>query len=226
MKLVIFDCDGTLVDSQRAIVAAMNEAFESLALMPPARSDVLAIVGLSLPEAFAALAPAQPSATRSELARRYKAAFAAARLNNVHDEPLFPGVSDMVTRLRHRDDIMLGIATGKSRRGVQRLLDREGWQKQFLTIQTADDHPSKPHPAMLLAAMAETSIGPDAAVMVGDSTFDMTMARQAGVRAIGVAWGYHPPERLLAAGAYRIVVTFDDLLTAIDDRFPVREAHR
>ncbi|MGH6816947.1 MAG: HAD-IA family hydrolase [Hyphomicrobiaceae bacterium] len=218
MKLVIFDCDGTLVDSQRAIVATMNEAFTGLGLVPPARSDVLAIVGLSLPEALAVLAPDRTVAVRSELTQRYRAAFAAARLANAQDEPLFPGAREAISGLGRRSDVALGIATGKSRRGVRRLLDREGWHTQFRTIQTADDHPSKPHPAMLLAAMAETGIAPEAAVMVGDTTFDMAMARQAGVYAVGVAWGYHPTERLREAGAQRIIAAFDDLPAVIDGR--------
>jgi phosphoglycolate phosphatase len=128
--------------------------------------------------------------------------------------------------------VVLGIATGKSRRGVARLLERQGWGGRFFTIQTADDHPSKPHPSMILRAMAEAGAEPSATVMVGDTSYDMEMARSAGVGALGVTWGYHPVERLRLAGAHRLVATCDGLAAAIDAQLaaqaisaPVERAH-
>jgi len=215
MKLIIFDCDGTLVDSQHKICAAMAHAFTAMALPVPARSEILGIVGLSLPQVFAVLAPEQPASVQAKLAELYRMDFPARGGEAALHDPLFAGVGAVVATLARRSDIVLGMATGKSRRGVARILEREGWSGHFLTIQTADDHPSKPHPAMILQAMAE--VGADAATttMVGDTTYDIEMALNAGVRGVAVGWGYHEPARLLQAGAERVVNSSEELLAAI-----------
>lgn len=216
MKLVIFDCDGTLVDSQEAICAAMDRAFAGMGLMAPRRIDVLSVVGLSLPEAFAVLAPDRSPAVLLELAERYKAAFPSHMPSAIPRDPLFTGAKVTVEGLACRDDIRLGIATGKSKRGVVRLLDQEGWHGHFCTIQTADDHPSKPHPSMIETAMREADIGPERTVIVGDTTYDVEMGLAAGVATIGVTWGYHPEDRLRAAGAHTIVSAFDAVEAAVE----------
>lgn len=207
--LLILDVDGTLVDSQNLIVAAQREAFAACGLAAPTRERSLSIVGLSLAEAFTALVGS--AGPIDALAEAYKLAFGKLRADPACVEPLFPGVAETVARLAARDDVTLGIATGKSRRGVAHILDRHGWRSAFATIQTADDAPSKPDPGMLLRAMAETGIGPERALMVGDTTFDMAMAGAAGVRAIGVSWGYHPVAALSEAGAERIVDAFGEI---------------
>ena len=138
-------------------------------------------------------------------------------------DPLYAGIAEVVAELAARDDVVLGIATGKSRRGVARILEREGWHGRFLTIQTADDHPSKPHPSMILRAMQETDANPASTLMVGDTTYDIEMARRAGVGAIGVGWGYHEPQRLVQAGAHGVVAASGALLAAIDARLAVQE---
>ena len=217
MKLVVFDCDGTIVDSQAGIVLSMEDAFSSLKMLPPTRDATLAVVGLSLPEAFAVLAPDVDRATRLGLAEHYKTAFRDLKHDPSETEILFPQAKQMIAHLAARDDHLLGIATGKSRRGIDRLFAREDWHASFATIQTADDHPSKPHPSMLLRAMLETDATPDATVMVGDTTYDIAMARAVGVAAIGVAWGYHDVAALTDAGAHLIIERFDDLPDAIEE---------
>lgn len=216
MKLVIFDCDGTLVDSQNAICAAMDLAFSGLDLVPPRRIEVLSVVGLSLPEAFEVLAPDQPAPVRAALAEAYKAAFPRHAPSPLPRDPLFDGAKSAIEALARRHDIVLGIATGKSRRGVDRLLDQEGWHGLFRTIQTADDHPSKPHPSMIATAMREAEIGQDRTVIVGDTTFDITMGLNARVATIGVGWGYHDVGVLEQAGAHAIVSAFDAVEATVD----------
>jgi phosphoglycolate phosphatase len=223
MKLIIFDCDGTLVDSQHAICAAMQYAFSSLELPAPARKDILSVVGLSLPQTFQVLAGAHSEKLQLALAEAYRTDFPGKRtMPEMHDQ-LYPGIGEVVSALSGRDDVLLGIATGKSRRGVARLLERENWHGHFTTIQTADDNPSKPHPEMIRRAMAETGVEPSATLMIGDTTYDIEMGRAAGVNTLGVAWGYHAPERLIAAGADTMVETPDRLLGSISALLSGRE---
>lgn len=205
MKLVVFDCDGTLVDSQHMIVAAMERAFAGFGLPAPGRQDVLSVVGLSLDQAVKRLMPIAEAGDVGALAEAYKAAFGDLRRDKAHAEPLYPGVRDALQALVRQPDVVLGVATGKSRRGLAAVLEREGLADLFVTLQTADTHPSKPHPAMLLAAIAEAGADAGRTLMIGDTTYDIGMARDAGARAIGVAWGYHPVEELTAAGAHRIL---------------------
>lgn len=215
MKLVIFDCDGTLIDSQHAIVAAIGEAFSSFNLPVPPRSAVTSIIGLSLLEAFSVLAPDLSPDEQAKLAAHYKVAFTAQRQANATQEPLFPGVSDVILTLRDDPDVALAIATGKSRPGVDRLVRREGWHGVFDSIQTADHHPSKPHPSMIFHALQETGADAFETVMIGDTTFDMDMALAAGVKAIGVGWGYHPVTALEHSGAHTITLDAQTLLNDI-----------
>lgn len=214
-RLVVFDVDGTLVDSQDHIVAAMAQAFAAVDLPLPPRHQVLSIVGLSLVEAVTVLLPQATPAARGAAVDAYKSAFGQLRAG--HLSPLFPGTLAALDALCARDKVFLGIATGKSRRGLTHVLDAHGLSDRFATSQVADDHPSKPNPSMLLAALAETGVDPADAVMLGDTTYDVEMARAAGMPAIGVGWGYHKPDALLAAGACRVIDGFEALNPALDD---------
>lgn len=209
LTLVIFDVDGTLVDSQNHIVEAQRRAFAVFGLAAPSRCQSLSVVGLSLNEAFAALVGADGPV--EGLSTAYKDAWTDLRSEPGFSEELYPGAFDLVAALHGEPSVALGIATGKSRRGVDRLIEAQGWDGVFATIQTADLHPSKPDPAMIVAALRETGSRPAEALMIGDTTYDMDMARAAGVRAIGVAWGYHRPEALIAAGAELVAASFEAL---------------
>jgi phosphoglycolate phosphatase len=216
LQLVIFDCDGTLVDSQHMICAAMHAAYTAHGLAVPARERLLSIVGLSLPNAFERLCAGEVNAPIGGLVERYKEAFFGLRQSEAHLEPLYPGAREAVEALAERPDVLLGIATGKSRRGVEAVLGRHGLLDRFCTFQTADVAPSKPHPAMVLQAVDEAGVSPARTIVVGDTAFDVAMARAAGAKAIGVSWGYHPPAALREAGAELVVDDFSALLPALE----------
>lgn len=225
MKLILFDCDGTIVDSQHIIVAAMETAFTEAGRVVPPRAAILSVVGLSLVPAVSRLLPVGTDRFEAErLAQAYKDGFQTLRRDPANHEPLYPGARNVIEELAARDDVVLGVATGKSRRGVDVLFEREGLARYFSTIQTADDHPSKPHPSMILKGMRETLARPDQTVMIGDTTYDMDMARAAGVVALGVAWGYHEVGELKAAGACRVLESYGDMPAAIDGILPCRDA--
>ena len=215
LKLVIFDCDGTLVDSQHMICSAMSRAYLAHKLPVPERETLLSIVGLSLTEAFTQLGRGATQFPVASLAEHYKLAFHALREGGAEVEPLYPGAREAVDRLAARDDVVLGIATGKSQRGARLVLGHHGLLERFITIQTADDAPSKPDPGMVLAAMREAGTTPQNTVVVGDTVFDIAMARAAGASAIGVSWGYHARDSLMAAGA-PVIDAFATLEPALD----------
>lgn len=197
--LAVFDMDGTLLDSQAAILSAMAEAFAACDRPAPGRAETLGIVGLSLPVAMARLAPDAAPAELSALTGAYRAAF--VRDAAAAPPPLYPGALALLQALAARGDVALAVATGKSRRGLDVVLAGHGLAGYFATTQVADDHPSKPHPAMLLAALGATGVPAGRAAMIGDTSFDMEMAQAAGVPALGVSWGYHPAAALTGADA-------------------------
>jgi len=200
LRLSLFDCDGTLVDGQAGVIAAMEAAFASARLPAPDRHQVRRIVGLSLPQAIRLLAPDADEDTRHAADLAYREAFRTAREAGSLVEPLYDGMADLVGALG-RDGWLLGVATGKSQRGLDHCLAMHGLSAHFVTLQTADYHPSKPHPSMIETALSETGADRAACVMIGDTQYDMAMAVNAGVRAIGVDWGYHSAEELREAGA-------------------------
>jgi len=210
-RLALFDCDGTLVDSQHNICAAMAECFAMHGLEPPLPERTRRVVGLSLVEAMRAMRPEADDAAHVAMAEDYKHAFQAMRARGLDEEPLFDGVVALIDALE-ADGWLLGVATGKSDRGLGLCLTHHGLHARFVTLQTADRHPSKPHPSMIEAAMAEAGAPPETTMMIGDTSYDMAMARAAGAIAIGVAWGYHDAEDLRRAGAHHIVQTPGEIL--------------
>lgn len=200
VRLAVFDCDGTLVDGQAGVIGAMEAAFAAGGLSAPDRHQVRRIVGLSLPQAIRLLAPDADEELRGRIDAAYREAYRSAREAGHLVEPLYDGIPALIEDLA-ASGWTLGIATGKSARGLDHMLATHGLSRFFATLQTADQHPSKPHPAMLEAALAETGAAPGQALMIGDTQYDMAMAVGAGVRAIGVDWGYHTADELREAGA-------------------------
>ena len=216
LRLIVFDVDGTLVDSEAHILAAAKHGFQGLGLPVPPREEVLNIVGLSLPEAIAKLTPDQDVATQAALVDGYKSGYMALRSAETEElSPLFPGAMTALDTLQTQPMTLLGIATGNSRRGLTHLLDRRDLNGHFVTLQVADDHPSKPHPSMLMQSLADTGATAQNSFMVGDTEYDMEMAKAAGFQAIGVSWGHHSVQRLVRSGADVIVDDFTELMQVI-----------
>lgn len=216
-KVVIFDVDGTLVDSQAHILTSMRAAFDAVDQPVPDRQEVLSIVGLSLPYAMRALAEEVDEVTLDRMIEAYATTFREERLRQGSAaSPLYPGAEQAVRALAERDDTLIAIATGKSRRGLDALL--EGWSfgDLFVTTQSADEHPSKPHPSMVLTTCVECGVAPADAVVIGDTTYDMEMAKAARAHAIGVTWGYHGRNALVETGAHAVIADFAQLQSALD----------
>lgn len=219
MKLILFDVGGTLMDSQHMICAAMDSAWRGQGLPSPEPAAVRAIIGLSLSNAMTQLSAGEDHPI-DELVAGYKQAFSAMRAAGTWKAPLYPGARAALESLQRRDDYVLGVATGKSRRGVAAMVETHSFKGVFATIQTADTAPSKPHPGMVLEAMRETGIGPENTAVIGDTVFDMAMAKNANVSAIGVSWGYHPVTDLHGAGAMSVIDDFAALDSALDNLWP------
>ncbi len=218
-RLAVFDCDGTLVDGQADVCWAMERAFTRAGLEAPDNQAVRRIVGLSLPAAVRALAPALSDEQNRAVTEFYRSSFRARREEGLLDEPLYEGIAELLRAL-HGAGWQLAVATGKSDRGLAACLAAHGIADLFVSLQTADRHPSKPHPAMLEAALFEAGALPSEAVMIGDTSFDMLMARSIGVAGIGVGWGYHGAAELIASGAGQVVETATELAAALEEILP------
>ena len=213
-KLAIFDCDGTLVDSGATIFVALKQTLEEHGLEVPPPHVCRRVIGLSLVEAIAGLVPTANREEQVELAEAYKRNFMGLRAAGRVEEPLFDGVLELLDALEE-DGWLLAVATGKSDRGLKHCLDLHGIHARFISLQTADRHPSKPHPSMVLQAIADAGATPAATIVVGDTSFDMGMAVAAGARGIGVAWGYHDADELLEAGAAAVAQRPLDILDLV-----------
>ena len=208
-RLAIFDCDGTLVDSGATIHRALRAAFDTHGLDCPPPAVSRKVIGLSLVEAMAMLAP---DADHDALSRTYKDAFLAMRAGGLVEEPLFDGIVPLLDAME-AEGWLLAVATGKSDRGLRHCLESHGIHARFVSLQTADRHPSKPHPGMALAAIAEAGAAPETSVVIGDTSYDIGMALAAGAGAVGAAWGYHEPDELAAAGAHGVAESPEQVLT-------------
>lgn len=215
LRLAVFDVDGTLIDSEHNIITAMTEAWSRMELGVPEPAEVRRIIGLSLVEACASLLPWATHEVHRSVAEAYKDSFRALRLLPDSVEPLFPGVLDALDELEQAG-WLLGLATGKSRRGVDNMLDNHGLHGRFITIQTADDNPGKPNPGMLLRASAETGTECAQIAMIGDTAYDMAMAASARAAGVGVSWGYHSVAELHQAGARLVIDSFDNLADILE----------
>ena len=199
-RLAIFDCDGTLVDSQANICLAMEQCFTRAGFEAPAARADAAGGGIEPGRSHEEMRPEAEADVHLALAEDYKQVFQRLRADGLVEEPLYDGIADLLDALE-ADGWLLAVATGKSDRGLALCLERHGLGRRFVSLQTADRHPSKPHPSMVEQALAEAGADPSLSMMIGDTSYDMAMAKAAGVRAVGVAWGYHDQEELLAAGA-------------------------
>ena len=204
LRLVVFDCDGTLVDSQHGIIAAAHAAWAAHGLTAPDAAAVRQVVGLNLDEAVAALVPGADAGLLARLVDAYRQAFFDLRRRPDHQEPLFPGIVDLLDAL-DQAGALLGVATGKNLRGLMATLERHGLAHRFVTLQTPDTCRGKPHPEMVERALRDTGAEAANTYVVGDTTFDMQMAYNAWVAGIGVGWGYHAPAALLGSGARHVL---------------------
>lgn len=211
MKLVLFDCDGTLVDSAAVIHRCMELTFADFGMPQPAFAATKSVIGLTLNLAIARMLQRDVNLEIEAMTARYKEHFLAYRQQGGPLEPLYDGIAQLIDGLALEPKTILGIVTGKSRRGLAMILAHHGYERTFVTIRTADDCPSKPHPAMVLECCAETGISPAATYVIGDSVYDIEMAKAAGAAAIGVSWGYGAPEQLRAAGARHVAQVAADI---------------
>ena len=213
-RLAIFDCDGTLVDSGATIYRALSQTFQQSGIPVPPPSVGRRVIGLSLIEVMAGLVPDATPDEHFELAEAYKRNFMAMRVAGHVEEPLYEGVLELLDALEE-EGWLLAVATGKSDRGLKHCLELHDIHARFVSLQTADRHPSKPNPSMVLQAIADAGATPATTFVVGDTSFDMSMAAAAGAAPIGAGWGYHEAEELLEAGALAVAERPLDVLDLV-----------
>jgi len=216
MKLVLFDCDGTLVDSAGLIHETMRRTFAQFAKPEPMFADTKSIIGLTLDIAIARMQGKEHADEEDvEMMAYYKSLFAVVRKDLDFKEPLFPGIRELIDEIGPRDNLLIGAVTGKSRRGLNLVMETHGFDRYFVVGRTADDCPSKPHPAMVTECCGETGMEPADTLVIGDAIYDMQMAKAAGAKAVGVSWGYASVDELKKAGADAVVHHPSEILAHI-----------
>ena len=217
MKLVLFDCDGTLVDSGRLIHEVMARTFVHHGLERPLYEKTKSIIGLTLDTAIARIiGQAEVDDRVRAMTRHYKDIYAPVRSEPEFTEPMFEGIAEMLAVLEARHDVVIGAVTGKDRRGLDSIIEAHNFHRTFVVSRTASDCPSKPDPAMVLECCAETGINPLDTVVIGDAIYDILMAKSAGAKAIGVSWGYGDVDDLRASGADVVVNLPHEILDHIE----------
>ena len=191
--LLVFDWDGTLMDSTAVIASSLQAACSDLGLPVPPEERARHIIGLGLNDALRYILPGVPPVIYPQVVDRYRIHF----VSREHSAPLFAGVAETLQALYDKGH-MLAVATGKSRRGLDRVLERTGLKKIFHATRCGEETASKPAPEMLLELQSELGVGKNKTLMIGDTTHDLQMAQNAGVAGVAVAFGAHPREQLLA----------------------------
>jgi phosphoglycolate phosphatase len=215
LRLAIWDVDGTLVDSRAVIQACMEAAFRETGLPPPDYDATRRIVGLSLVAGIAQLAPPDIGAARLEfLVDAYRQTFTRLRADPALHEPMYDGALDVLDRLK-QDGWLLAIATGKTHRGLDGLFAKHPIRSYFDTVWCADDGPGKPHPFMVEQSMRALGCAPSQSLMIGDAIHDIAMGRAAGVRSLGVSWGFGRADELHEAGADEVHHEFSTLTDSL-----------
>jgi len=205
-QLIVFDWDGTVMDSTAVIANSIQSACRDLGLPVPSDEDARHVIGMGLVQALQHAVPEAPEHMYEPLADRYRHYFLAQDQNI----PLFAGAQETIEEL-HDAGYALAVATGKSRKGLDRVLDSSGLRRYFHASRTADETFSKPHPAMLQELMDELGMQPEEVLMVGDTTHDLQMAINAGVDAVGVTYGAHPEDQLRALSPRALLDDFHEL---------------
>lgn len=211
----VFDIDGTLVDSRAIITACMDAAFIGAGFPAPGYEKTRRVIGLSLGAGLKYLAPQAEEATRNLILESYRDAFLTMRSDPAFASPLYAGARELLGEL-FNTGWTLGIATGKSRRGLDAMMEQFGWHDLFATHWCADDGPGKPHPHMVLENIRVVGAKPANTIVIGDSEHDMAMGVSAGAASIGVSWGFGTPNEMMAAGAASVVDTMADLANILD----------
>lgn len=205
-ELVVFDWDGTLLDSAAAIAACIQAAARDMGVPEPSEEEAKHVIGLGLTDALARAMPGLDPSLYPQVSERYRYHF----LSQDHQLTLFPGARELVLALNDLG-LMLAVATGKSRLGLSRALEHSGLKPYFHATRCADETHSKPHPAMLEELMDELGVAPEQTVMIGDTSHDMQMARNAGVDGVAVSYGAHPKEILLEHGPVACFDSFAEM---------------
>ncbi len=211
MRLIVFDCDGTLVDSQQTIITATEAAMDEFEFVVPPRRDILYAVGLPVDVALRRHAPEATDDQILSMLDIYRETYQQLVQQDDRGQVMFDGMREQIVALGGMDETLLGIITMKSRRGLNRVVDAYDIRQYFQVLKSADDGPGKPAPDLMLDAIAETGVEAHQALMVGDTSFDIMMAKAAGAKAIGVGWGYQTIDELLDSGADAIAETHEEL---------------